>query len=98
MEKLEKKEVEEKSPTWETTDEQDVEIRSPDLKDDIAGNYQKSNSAMIHEHPVWIKVQPTQNRMGYYQDGSWIIADLSLLKAMLEDVKEDPDKSWGNGL
>ena len=66
MEQIEKKEEEEKNPTWETTDEVDVEIRSPDIKDDIAGNYQKSKSATIHEHPVWIKIQPNQNRMGYY--------------------------------
>ena len=36
--------------------------------------------------------------MGYYQDGSWIIADLALLKGMLEEQKDDPNKNWENGL
>ena len=68
------------------------------MKDEIAGNYQKSKSAKIHEHPVWIKVQPKQNRMGYYQDGSWIIAELCKLKGMLEDEEEDPNKIHENAL
>ena len=53
---------------------------------------------MIHDHPVWIKVLPKTDRMGYYPDDHWHIADIKKLKGMLVDAKADPKKKWHNTL
>ena len=91
--KIEKKEEKEeaKHPQahYETVPDKDVEIRSAELKHEVAGNYRKSKNLMIHDHPVWIKVQPTENRMGYYQEKHWHITDLKNLHDMLAEQKAD---------
>lgn len=91
--KIEKKEEKEeaKHPQahYETVPDKDVEIRSAELKHEVAGNYRKSKNLMIHDHPVWIKVQPTDNRMGYYQEKHWHITDLKNLHDMLAEQKAD---------
>lgn len=93
-----KKKEENKYPTDPALD---VEIISNDLKEECAGNYRRNNgknAIQIHDHPVWIKVKPHKNRVGYYQDGHWIITDLSNLPGMVEDSKKDPKKEWDNAL
>lgn len=67
-EKEEKKE--EKDNNSETKDTaptaKDVEIKSKLLKDDCAGHYRQSKDHQIHDHPVWIKVKPAEDRFGWY--------------------------------
>ena len=82
----------------ETIPDKDVEIRSADLKDETAGNYRQSTNLLIHDHPVWIKVLPSENRMGYYQAEHWHITDLAHLQSMLVEAKTDPKKQWENAL
>lgn len=79
----------------------DVEIISSDLKKECAGNYQMVKDIKIHDHPVWIKVKPQRDRVGYYQNikgkkGSWIITDLENLKPMLEEQEKDAGTNWKN--
>ena len=83
---------------YETVPDKDVEIRSGDLKHEVAGNYRKSKDLLIHDHPVWIKVQPAHNRLGYFQAKHWHITDLANLPGMLADQKTDPKTQWDNHL
>jgi len=49
---------------------------------------------MIHEHPVWIKMKPNQNRIGYYQEKRWIITDIVHLQTMLDVANTNPTKVY----
>lgn len=81
-----------------TVPDKDVELRSADLKHETAGNYRRSKDLQIHDHPVWIKVQPSHNRVAYWQEEHWHITDLAHLKGMLAEAKADPKKTWENAL
>lgn len=49
---------------------------------------------MINEHPVWIKVDPTQNRFAFWQLGYWNIWDLEQLPKALKTNAENPEKRF----
>lgn len=93
-----KKEEEEKAHPWKTDPAKEVDIISSFLKNKEAGTYQKSLNATIHDHPVWIKVQPEETRFGYYQQKKWIITDIKHLKPMLDEAVKFPKKDWENAL
>ena len=48
----------------------------------------------INDHPVWIKIDPTMNRFGYYQSGYWNIGNLNSLPKMLDENAKDPKKKF----
>jgi len=66
------------------------------LKDDCAGHYRQSKDHQIHDHPVWIKVKPAEDRFGWYQAGKWHISDLANLEGMLKDSEGEPKTTWKN--
>jgi len=74
-----------KDPPYKTLPAKDVHIKSALLKDDCAGHFRQSKDHEIHDHPVWIKVKPAEDRFGWYQAGKWHISDLAKLNTMLKE-------------
>ena len=70
---------------YETKDDAEVEIKSKTNKRDSNGIYQEAKSLVknvnmqINDHPIWIKVEPTNNRFAFYQSGRWNIGNLESL-------------------
>ena len=84
---------------YETIDDYEVEIKSKVNKKDFAGKYKQAKptadkNMQINEHPVWIKVAPSENRFAYYQLGYWYIYDIKKLPQILKENKEKPDKRF----